>query len=67
MWVKSLLPNRCWLTYIIIFDKKHKKFDQSGIRTHATEVSGALNQRVRPLRHLTNITGIFFFNNIFLW
>ena len=31
---------------------KGKKSDQSGIRTHATEVTGALNQRLRPLGHL---------------
>ena len=27
--------------------------DRSGIRTHATEVTGALNQRLRPLGHPT--------------
>ena len=27
------------------------KFDRSGIRTRATEVTGALNQRLRPLGH----------------
>ena len=26
-------------------------FDSGGIRTHATEVTGALNQRLRPLGH----------------
>ena len=28
-------------------------FDSGGIRTHATEVTGALNQRLRPLGHTT--------------
>ena len=27
------------------------QFDSGGIRTHATEVTGALNQRLRPLGH----------------
>ncbi|VDM98631.1 unnamed protein product [Thelazia callipaeda] len=26
--------------------------DESGIRTHASEETGALNQRLRPLGHL---------------
>ena len=30
-----------------------KTIDQSGIRTHASEETGALNQRLRPLGHLT--------------
>ena len=30
---------------------KYRKFDTGGIRTHATEVTGALNQRLRPLGH----------------
>ena len=29
--------------------------DQSGIRTHATEVNAALTRRLRPLGHLTEI------------
>ena len=28
-----------------------KNIDRSGIRTRATEVTGALNQRLRPLGH----------------
>ena len=28
-----------------------KKTDRSGIRTHATKVTGTLNQRLRPLGH----------------
>ena len=27
------------------------RYDRSGIRTRATEVTGALNQRLRPLGH----------------
>ena len=27
------------------------KIDSGGIRTHATDVTGALNQRLRPLGH----------------
>ena len=30
---------------------KYRKFVRGGIRTHATEVTGALNQRLRPLGH----------------
>ena len=30
---------------------KYKNIDSGGIRTHATEVTGALNQRLRPLGH----------------
>ena len=33
------------------FYLKQKTFDSGGIRTHATEVTGALNQRLRPLGH----------------
>ena len=29
-----------------------KTVDESGIRTHASEETGALNQRLRPLGHL---------------
>ena len=39
-------------TYILI--KNAKKFSGSGgIRTHASEETGALNQRLRPLGHAT--------------
>ncbi|CAD6215619.1 GSCOCG00000431001-RA-CDS [Cotesia congregata] len=30
-----------------------KKFGSGGIRTHASEETGALNQRLRPLGHAT--------------
>ena len=30
-----------------------KKIDSGGIRTHASEETGALNQRLRPLGHAT--------------
>uniref|UniRef100_A0A1I8AIS9 Kinesin motor domain-containing protein n=1 Tax=Steinernema glaseri TaxID=37863 RepID=A0A1I8AIS9_9BILA len=32
-----------------------KRFDESGIRTHASEETGALNQRLRPLGHLATV------------
>ena len=32
-------------------EKTKTKIDRSGIRTHATVVTGALNQRLRPLGH----------------
>ena len=35
----------------VIYDEVWSKFDRSGIRTRATEVTGALNQRLRPLGH----------------
>ena len=35
----------------IIEELQKIKIDSSGIRTHATEVTGALNQRLRPLGH----------------
>ena len=31
----------------------HKTFGSGGIRTHASEETGALNQRLRPLGHAT--------------
>ena len=34
------------------FVKKH--FGSGGIRTHASEETGALNQRLRPLGHATH-------------
>ena len=30
---------------------KYRQFNSGGIRTHATEATGALNQRLRPLGH----------------
>ena len=32
---------------------KKKKYGSGGIRTHASEETGALNQRLRPLGHAT--------------
>ena len=34
--------------------RKWKKSGSGGIRTHAIEMTGALNQRLRPLGHATN-------------
>ena len=36
--------------------KKRKNSGSGGIRTHAIEMTGALNQRLRPLGHATNHT-----------
>ena len=36
-------------------DKKRKVLGSGGIRTHASEETGALNQRLRPLGHATEI------------
>ena len=36
--------------------KKKKKVGSGGIRTHASEETGALNQRLRPLGHATTHT-----------
>ena len=35
---------------------EEEKSGRGGIRTHATEVTGALNQRLRPLGHPTNLS-----------
>ena len=34
--------------------KEEKKYSSGGIRTHASEETGALNQRLRPLGHATS-------------
>ena len=36
-------------------DQKRKFLGSGGIRTHASEETGALNQRLRPLGHATEI------------
>ena len=36
-------------------DQKRKILGSGGIRTHASEETGALNQRLRPLGHATEI------------
>ena len=44
--------------------EKRKNSGSGGIRTHAIEMTGALNQRLRPLGHATNLNealnGLFF-------
>ncbi len=40
------------MTYIMYI--AYEKSGSSGIRTHAIEMTGALNQRLRPLGHATN-------------
>ena len=37
----------------IIDSEQQKWFGSGGIRTHASEETGALNQRLRPLGHAT--------------
>ena len=39
-----------------IYYKKQKRPGSGGIRTHASEETGALNQRLRPLGHATDGT-----------
>jgi hypothetical protein len=36
---------------------QQKNFGSGGIRTHASEETGALNQRLRPLGHATVLFG----------
>ena len=38
---------------IFILNMLKKRFGSGGIRTHASEETGALNQRLRPLGHAT--------------
>ncbi len=45
---KKKLVCSYWIVYA---HKKEKKHDRGGIRTHAIEMTGALNQRLRPLGH----------------
>ena len=42
-----------------IFNKSRKKIGSGGIRTHASEETGALNQRLRPLGHATHTYGLW--------
>ena len=39
----------------LIFLKRKQNYGSGGIRTHASEETGALNQRLRPLGHATSI------------
>ena len=45
-WQRGILPLNQWR-----FRCKNKNGVRSGIRTHAPEETGALNQRLRPLGH----------------
>ena len=36
-----------------MYNKNEQKYGRGGIRTHAIEMTGALNQRLRPLGHST--------------
>ena len=55
-----LLPSHSLLSVAYVKKKKsisyccmRKKYGSGGIRTHAIEMTGALNQRLRPLGHAT--------------
>ena len=39
-------------------DQKRKILGSGGIRTHASEETGALNQRLRPLGHATELDNL---------
>lgn len=47
--------NKCTIKNIIYFNKNKWNYchGSGGIRTHASEETGALNQRLRPLGHAT--------------
>ena len=51
------LPSIPFFPWILFFHgrdfKEKKKYGSGGIRTHASEETGALNQRLRPLGHTT--------------
>ena len=49
---KIVSQNYVW--YLILGGKKNN--GSGGIRTHAIEMTGALNQRLRPLGHATTCT-----------
>ena len=52
------LPSIPFFPWILFFHgrdyKEEKKYGSGGIRTHASEETGALNQRLRPLGHATS-------------
>ena len=52
------LPSIPFFPWILCFHgrdyKEEKKYGSGGIRTHASEETGALNQRLRPLGHATH-------------
>ena len=55
--IEKVSRNSASLPIIIAHEqppKKKKRFGSGGIRTHAIEMTGALNQRLRPLGHATN-------------
>ena len=63
---RDLQKGWCLKNFIYIFlffyyvkkkkkDQKRKILGSGGIRTHASEETGALNQRLRPLGHATEI------------
>jgi hypothetical protein len=47
-----------------MIEKEKKVLGSGGIRTHASEETGALNQRLRPLGHATHGTFLEFTTSI---
>ena len=48
--------NRPFIEIEIDIISSHKTCGSGGIRTHASEETGALNQRLRPLGHATRLS-----------
>ena len=44
-----------------------KIFGSGGIRTHASEETGALNQRLRPLGHATSLQQLSLHTSCIAW
>ena len=55
-WFKSVCPLTYFFENIPLLSVK--RFGSGGIRTHAPEETGALNQRLRPLGHATLLLDI---------
>ena len=63
IWIILWLENKPFIvdynypfrTKIIFFLLEKKNYGSGGIRTHASEETGALNQRLRPLGHATYV------------
>ena len=54
------------ITHVTVrIQRKKKNSGRGGIRTHAIEMTGALNQRLRPLGHATTCCGKVVTQHIF--
>ena len=51
--VSKVLPSVSTFS-VGLWRRRKKFFGRGGIRTHAIEMTGALNQRLRPLGHPTS-------------